>query len=62
MEVNGTSVLVGKSCEDPSRSVSWDGVHFTEAANKFVVDQIFDGKLSDPPVPLRLACRRGGGR
>uniref|UniRef100_A0A0D9X0X9 Esterase n=1 Tax=Leersia perrieri TaxID=77586 RepID=A0A0D9X0X9_9ORYZ len=62
MEVNGTSVLAGKSCEDPSRSVGWDGVHFTEAANKFVYDQIVDGKLSDPPVPLRLACRWGGRR
>uniref|UniRef100_A0A0E0LMS3 Esterase n=1 Tax=Oryza punctata TaxID=4537 RepID=A0A0E0LMS3_ORYPU len=62
VEVNGTSVLAGKSCEDPSKSVSWDGVHFTEAANRFVFDQIVDGKLSDPPVPLRQACRRGEGR
>ncbi|XP_052162855.1 GDSL esterase/lipase ACHE-like isoform X2 [Oryza glaberrima] len=61
VEVNGTSVLAGKSCEDPSRSVSWDGVHFTEAANRFVFEQIVGGKLSDPPVPLRQACRRGGG-
>uniref|UniRef100_A0A453DQY0 GDSL esterase/lipase n=1 Tax=Aegilops tauschii subsp. strangulata TaxID=200361 RepID=A0A453DQY0_AEGTS len=60
MEVNGTSVLAGKPCEDPSRSVSWDGVHFTEAANKFVFDQIVDGALSDPPVPLRRACQAKG--
>uniref|UniRef100_A0A0E0QAI0 Esterase n=2 Tax=Oryza TaxID=4527 RepID=A0A0E0QAI0_ORYRU len=61
VEVNGTSVLAGKSCDDPSRSVSWDGVHFTEAANRFVFELIVGGKLSDPPVPLRQACRRGGG-
>lgn len=59
-EVNGTSVLVGKSCEDPSRSVNWDGIHFTEAGNKFVFDQIVDGVLSDPPVPLRRACQGKG--
>ncbi|XP_048567372.1 GDSL esterase/lipase ACHE-like [Triticum urartu] len=57
VQANGTSALAGKSCEDPSRSVSWDGVHFTEAANKFVFDQIVDGALSDPPVPLRRACQ-----
>lgn len=57
VEVNGTSVLAGKSCGDPSRSVSWDGVHFTDAANKFVFDQIVGGALSDPPVPLRQACQ-----
>ncbi|XP_044974519.1 GDSL esterase/lipase ACHE-like [Hordeum vulgare subsp. vulgare] len=57
VQVNGTSVLAGKSCDDPSRSVSWDGVHFTEAANRFVFDQIVDGALSDPPVPLRRACQ-----
>nr|CAB3458462.1 unnamed protein product [Digitaria exilis] len=56
-EVNGTSVVVGKSCADPSKRVSWDGVHFTEAANKFVFDQIVAGALSDPPVPLKRACQ-----
>ncbi|KQK15480.1 hypothetical protein BRADI_1g23120v3 [Brachypodium distachyon] len=60
VQVNGTSVLVGNSCDDPSRRVSWDGVHFTEAANKFVFDQIVGGALSDPPVPLRQACRSKG--
>lgn len=60
IEVNGTSVLVGKSCNDPSKSVSWDGVHFTEAANKFVFNQIVNGALSDPPVPLSQACQGKG--
>ncbi|XP_066395106.1 GDSL esterase/lipase ACHE-like [Miscanthus floridulus] len=59
-QVNGTSVVVGKSCEDPSKRVSWDGVHFTEAANKFVFDQIVAGALSDPPVALRQACHSRG--
>jgi len=60
MQVNGTSVVVGNSCEDPSKRVSWDGVHFTEAANKFVFDQIVAGVLSDPPVALRQACHSRG--
>lgn len=59
-QVNGTSVVVGKSCENPSKRVSWDGVHFTEAANKFVFDQIVAGALSDPPVALRQACHSRG--
>ncbi|WVZ66513.1 hypothetical protein U9M48_015722 [Paspalum notatum var. saurae] len=58
-QMNGTWVVVG-SCEDPSKRVSWDGVHFTEAANKFVFDQIVAGALSDPPVPLRQACHSRG--
>ncbi|KAM0913007.1 hypothetical protein ACQ4PT_012441 [Festuca glaucescens] len=58
--VNGTWVVLGKPCDDPARRVSWDGVHFTEAANKFVFDQIVGGALSDPPVPLRQACRSKG--
>ncbi|KAG2646498.1 GDSL esterase/lipase ACHE-like [Panicum virgatum] len=58
-QVNGTWMM-GNSCEDPSKRVSWDGVHFTEAANKFVFDQIVAGALSDPPVPLKRACQSKG--
>lgn len=56
--VNGKPVLMGKPCEDPSKYLVWDGVHFTEAANKFVFDQIVGGSFSDPPVPLKMACHR----
>ncbi|VAI48634.1 unnamed protein product [Triticum turgidum subsp. durum] len=31
------------ACADPSRSVSWDGIHYTEAANKFVAHAILRG-------------------
>ncbi|KAF7015066.1 unnamed protein product [Triticum aestivum] len=58
--VKGKWVVLGKSCDDPARRVSWDGVHFTEAANKFVFNQIVGGGLSDPPMPLRQACRSKG--
>lgn len=56
--VNNTEILVGKSCKDPSKRICWDGVHYTEAANKFVFDQIVDGAFSDPPIPLRMACKK----
>ncbi|PIA51642.1 hypothetical protein AQUCO_01100479v1 [Aquilegia coerulea] len=56
--VNGTQILIGKSCKNPSIRVNWDGVHYTEAANKFVFDRIVDGSHSDPPIRLNMACHR----
>lgn len=58
VKVHGKEILLGKPCEDPSVSVNWDGVHFTEAANKWVFDQIVDGSFSDPPIPLNMACHK----
>ncbi|OMO55584.1 Lipase, GDSL [Corchorus olitorius] len=57
IRVNGTEIFVG-SCERPSVRVVWDGIHYTEAANKFVYDQISTGSFSDPPIPLKQACQR----
>ncbi|XVF64573.1 hypothetical protein PTKIN_Ptkin09bG0179500 [Pterospermum kingtungense] len=45
--VNGTNIFVG-SCDRPSVRVVWDGIHYTEAANKFVFDKISTGSFSDP--------------
>ncbi|KAI9386598.1 hypothetical protein POPTR_010G047900v4 [Populus trichocarpa] len=56
--VGGREILVGKSCKDPSEWISWDGVHYTQAANKWIFDRIVDGSFSDPPVPLKMACQR----
>uniref|UniRef100_A0A5B6ZC21 Alpha-L-fucosidase n=1 Tax=Davidia involucrata TaxID=16924 RepID=A0A5B6ZC21_DAVIN len=58
IKVNGKEVLVAKPCKDPSVMINWDGVHFTQAANKWVFDQIVDGSFSDPPIPLRMACQK----
>jgi hypothetical protein len=55
--VNGSQIFVG-ACESPSTKVVWDGVHYTEAANKFIFDQISTGDFSDPPIPLNMACNR----
>ncbi|ONK58119.1 uncharacterized protein A4U43_C09F8320 [Asparagus officinalis] len=56
--VNGTQQLLGKSCGKPLTRVNWDGVHYTEAANKFVFDQISEGAFSDPTIPLTMACNK----
>ena len=53
--VNGSQIFVGL-CECPLVRVSWDGIHYIEAANKFVFDQISTGAFSDPPIPLKIAC------
>ncbi|KAG9446779.1 hypothetical protein H6P81_012907 [Aristolochia fimbriata] len=56
LEVNGTSVVIGKSCKNPGIRINWDGVHYTQAANRWVFDRIKDGTYSDPPTPLHMAC------
>ncbi|KAM7253130.1 hypothetical protein ACFE04_025748 [Oxalis oulophora] len=53
--INGSEVYFG-SCEDPSRYISWDGVHYTEAANRWFVNHISRGSLSDPPIPITHSC------
>ncbi|KAJ9554497.1 hypothetical protein OSB04_018542 [Centaurea solstitialis] len=58
VKVKGKEILVGKSCEDPKVAVSWDGVHYTQAANKWIFDQMENGSFSDPPLPLGLACHK----
>ncbi|PRQ26545.1 putative alpha-L-fucosidase [Rosa chinensis] len=55
--VNGSQIFVG-SCKNPSTRVVWDGIHYTEAAAKFIFDKISTGAYSDPPLPLKQACQR----
>ncbi|GKC00206.1 GDSL esterase/lipase-like protein [Tanacetum coccineum] len=56
--VKGKEILIANSCEEPSSRILWDGIHFTEAANKWIYDQIADGAFSDPPVSLKMACHK----
>ncbi|KDP46394.1 hypothetical protein JCGZ_10234 [Jatropha curcas] len=55
--VNNSEVY-GASCKDPSLFISWDGVHYTEAANQWVADHTQNGSLTDPPIPITHACHR----
>nr|GEV26626.1 GDSL esterase/lipase At3g26430-like [Tanacetum cinerariifolium] len=56
--VKGKETLIANSCEEPSSRILWDGIHFTEAANKWIYDQIADGAFSDPPVSFMMACHK----
>ncbi|KAM7252875.1 hypothetical protein ACFE04_025493 [Oxalis oulophora] len=53
INVNGSEIFAA-ACEHPSARVNWDGYHYTDAANKFIFDQISTGAFSDPPITLNL--------
>ncbi|TXG54658.1 hypothetical protein EZV62_019914 [Acer yangbiense] len=52
--VNGTAY--GNPCDHPSMHISWDGIHYTEAANFWVANHILNGSFSDPPISIHKAC------
>ncbi|KAF8037917.1 hypothetical protein BT93_B0688 [Corymbia citriodora subsp. variegata] len=43
-------------CDEAARYVSWDGVHYTEAANSFVASRILSANYSTPPVSFSFFC------
>ncbi|KAM7509189.1 hypothetical protein LguiA_019642 [Lonicera macranthoides] len=53
--VNGSEVY-GGTCGSPSTYISWDGVHYSQAANHWVSNLVLNGTLSDPPIPIAQAC------
>ncbi|XP_061358073.1 GDSL esterase/lipase At5g14450-like [Gastrolobium bilobum] len=55
--INGKEIFAG-SCEDPSKYIFWDGVHYTEAANRWIANRIINGSFSDPPVPIIHSCHK----
>ncbi|XP_059445358.1 GDSL esterase/lipase At5g14450-like [Corylus avellana] len=55
--VNGTEVF-GASCSNPSVYISWDSIHYSHAANKWVANQVLTGNFSDSPVPITKSCRK----
>ncbi|XP_051125543.1 GDSL esterase/lipase At1g28570-like [Andrographis paniculata] len=36
-------------CRDPAEYISWDGVHYTEAANRLLAQGLLQGPYADPP-------------
>ncbi|KAJ6814227.1 GDSL esterase/lipase-like [Iris pallida] len=58
-EINGTEVLMTKPCEDPSKRILWDGIHYSEAANRWIFDRISNGEFSYPPTSPISACHGG---
>ncbi|CAM6125605.1 unnamed protein product [Calypogeia fissa] len=54
--VNGV-LLTAVTCPDPSQYVVWDGVHNTDAANRYLAHQLFSGNYLIPPFPtLSATC------
>ncbi|CAA3001846.1 GDSL esterase lipase At1g28590-like [Olea europaea subsp. europaea] len=41
-------------CDDPSRYVSWDGIHFTEAAYRWIAQGLLEGPYTIPLI--RTVC------
>ncbi|BBN15767.1 protein MpFUT [Marchantia polymorpha subsp. ruderalis] len=44
--------LTAVKCDDPNQYLVWDGVHNTDAANKYLANQFFGGSYFDPPFPV----------
>ncbi|RCV17031.1 hypothetical protein SETIT_3G186200v2 [Setaria italica] len=45
------------ACENPAAYVSWDGVHYTEATNRYVAEGWLRGPYADPPILSALQPR-----
>ncbi|KAI3946644.1 hypothetical protein MKW92_049729 [Papaver armeniacum] len=52
--VNGT--VYGGPCANPLKHISWDGTHYSEAANQWVAKFILNGSMSDTSIPINQAC------
>ncbi|KAK4486593.1 hypothetical protein RD792_006844 [Penstemon davidsonii] len=54
-DINGQSATAS-ACSDPQNYVSWDGIHFTEAANRIMANAILSGKSFDPGFSFNQYC------
>ncbi|KAL2535212.1 GDSL esterase/lipase [Forsythia ovata] len=43
-------------CKEGSRYISWDGVHYTEAANQIIASKILSTNFSSPQIKFNYFC------
>ncbi|TYJ96437.1 GDSL esterase/lipase [Cucumis melo var. makuwa] len=43
-------------CNEDSKFISWDGIHYSEAANKIVASKVLSTAYSTPPLPFDFFC------
>lgn len=53
--INGKTV-VAKACTDPDSYIIWDGVHWTDQANKLITKAILGGKYFEPAFSIAIQC------
>uniref|UniRef100_A0A5K0Z8A5 GDSL esterase/lipase n=1 Tax=Nymphaea colorata TaxID=210225 RepID=A0A5K0Z8A5_9MAGN len=53
--INGSTVTAS-ACSDPQNYVSWDGIHFSEAANEAIAYAILSGDYFSPSFPIGKLC------
>ncbi|GFZ07252.1 GDSL-like Lipase/Acylhydrolase superfamily protein [Actinidia rufa] len=46
-----------QACSEGSQYVSWDGIHYTEAANTIIASKILSTAYSTPRTPFDFFCR-----
>ncbi|XAR59230.1 Sinapine esterase [Bertholletia excelsa] len=39
-----------RACDDPSKYINWDGIHFTEAACRWISKGLLEGSYTIPPI------------
>ena len=53
--INGRPVKA-VSCSDPASYISWDGIHWTDGANRLLTQHILSGKYFEPSFSLAKFC------
>eukprot|EP00253_Pinus_taeda_P030857 PITA_30857 len=54
--VNGKNVTAG-ACKDPTKYVSWDGIHYSETANSHIWSRAMSAQYSEHALSPIQACR-----